>query len=318
MVFGAVGRFFGRLKDGLSKTRSVLGDALRAMVGKGRRIDQSFLDDLELQLLAADIGVSKTEEIIAELQQRYKDQELAAGDELIDLIKHSLRQELHSEVHDELHFAAEGPTVVLVVGVNGTGKTTSIAKLAKRFKDQGRSVLIAACDTYRAAAIEQLETWAARVDVELIKQQANADAAAVAFDAIAAAQARASDIVLIDTAGRLHNKEHLMRELEKLQRVIQRRIPEAPHDTLLVLDATAGQNALQQAKVFADMLGLSGIVLTKLDGTAKGGVAIPIRRELGLPVRYIGVGEGMEDLQPFDADSYLEAILGSSGGDSAT
>jgi fused signal recognition particle receptor len=311
MVFGSIGRFFGKIKDGLAKTRSALGDALRALIGQGRRIDQDFLDELEYRLLAADIGVSKTEAILAEVQQRYKAGELAPGEELIDLIKRSLRAELEDPREHELAWAADGPTVVLVIGVNGAGKTTSIAKLAKRFKDQGRKVLIAAGDTYRAAAIEQLEIWSQRVGVELIKQQSGSDAAAVAFDAVSAAQARGSDVVLIDTAGRLHNKEHLMRELEKVTRVMQKRLPQAPHETLLVLDATAGQNAIQQAKLFDASMGISGLVLTKLDGTAKGGVAITIRRELGLPVRYIGVGEGMDDLQPFDPDAFIAAILGS-------
>ena len=309
MVFGAIGRLFGRIKDGLAKTRSVLGDALRALVGKGRRIDQAFLDQLEDTLLAADIGVAKTEEILTELKTRWKSGDLAPGQDLLDLLKASLRKELDGGP-GEIVRVAGGPTVVLVVGVNGTGKTTSIAKLAKRLKDQGRSVLLAAGDTYRAAAVEQLSIWAERVGCEIVKQGANSDPAAVAFDAVAAAQARNCDVVLIDTAGRLHNKEHLMRELEKVQRVIQKRIPAAPHETLLVLDATAGQNAIQQAKVFKQALGLTGIVLTKLDGTAKGGVTITIKRELGIPVRYIGVGEGMDDFQPFDPDAFVSAIFG--------
>ncbi len=311
MVFGSIGRFFGKIKDGLAKTRSALGDALRSLIGQGRRIDQDFLDELEYRLLAADIGVGKTEAILKEVQQRYQAGELAPGEELLDLIKRSLRAELEDPREHELAWAEAGPTVVLVIGVNGAGKTTSIAKLAKRFKDQGRKVLIAAGDTYRAAAIEQLEIWSQRVGVELIKQQSGSDAAAVAFDAVSAAQARGSDVVLIDTAGRLHNKEHLMRELEKVTRVMQKRLPQAPHETLLVLDATAGQNAIQQAKLFDASMGISGLILTKLDGTAKGGVAITIRRELGLPVRYIGIGEGMDDLQPFDPDAFIAAILGS-------
>ena len=314
-MFKAIGRLFSRIKEGLAKTRSVVGGALRKLIGAGRAIDQAFLDQLEDTLLTADIGVTKTEEIIAELKLRYKAGEVAPGEELLAFLKRTLRDELQAPDGSELRFAASGPTIVLVVGVNGAGKTTTIAKLAKRYKDMGKQVIIAAGDTYRAAAIEQLSIWATRAGVEIVKTHDGGDAAAVAFDAVAAAEARGADLVLIDTAGRLHNKEHLMRELEKIRRVIQKRLPTAPHETLLVLDATAGQNAIQQAKVFGATLGseagkgVTGLVLTKLDGTAKGGVAITIRRELGLPVRYIGVGEQIDDLQPFDPDAFIEAIF---------
>jgi len=315
MVFKAIGRFFTRIKEGLAKTRSAVGGALRRLIGAGRTIDAAFLEELETTLLQADIGVAKSEAIISELRAHYKQGDIAKGEDLLAFLKKSLRSELQVAEVDELAWAASGPTVVLVVGVNGAGKTTTIAKLAKRFKDQGRQVIIAAGDTYRAAAIEQLTIWAERAGVEIVKTHHGSDAAAVAFDAVASAQAKGAGVVLIDTAGRLHNKEHLMRELEKIRRVIQKRLPEAPHETLLVLDATAGQNAVQQAKVFREALGgeagrgVTGLVLTKLDGTAKGGVAITIRRELGLPVRYIGVGETMDDLQPFDPDAYVEAIF---------
>jgi fused signal recognition particle receptor len=312
-MFKALGRFFTKIKEGLAKTRSVVGGALRRLIGKGRTIDQAFLNQLEDTLLQADIGVTKTEEIIAELKLKYKAGELAPGEELLDLLKRSLRAELQAPVEQELAWATSGPTIVLIVGVNGAGKTTTIAKLAKRYKDQGKNVLIAAGDTYRAAAIEQLSIWAERAGVDIIKTHDGGDAAAVAFDAVAAAEARKADLVLIDTAGRLHNKEHLMRELEKIRRVIQKRLPTAPHETLLVLDATAGQNAIQQAKVFGAAMGVTGLVLTKLDGTAKGGVTITIRRELKLPVRFIGVGEQIEDLQPFDPDAFIEAIFSPDG-----
>jgi fused signal recognition particle receptor len=314
-MFKAIGRLFTRIKEGLAKTRSAVGGALRRLIGGGRAIDKAFLDSLEETLLQADIGVAKSEAIVAELKAKYREGEVAKGEDLIEFLKKSLRAELQAAGEDELAWAPSGPTVVLIVGVNGAGKTTTIAKLAKRFKDQKKQVLIAAGDTYRAAAIEQLSIWAGRAGVDIVKTHDGGDAAAVAFDAVAAGQARNADVVLIDTAGRLHNKEHLMRELEKIRRVIQKRAPEAPHETLLVLDATAGQNAVQQAKVFRDALGgeagrgVTGLVLTKLDGTAKGGVAITIRRELGLPVRYIGVGETMDDLQPFDPDAYVEAIF---------
>ncbi len=312
-MFKALGRFFTKIKEGLAKTRSVVGGALRRLIGKGRTIDQAFLNQLEDTLLQADIGVTKTEEIIAELKLKYKAGELAPGEELLDLLKRSLRAELQAPVEQELAWATSGPTIVLIIGVNGAGKTTTIAKLAKRYKDQGKNVLIAAGDTYRAAAIEQLSIWAERAGVDIIKTHDGGDAAAVAFDAVAAAEARKADLVLIDTAGRLHNKEHLMRELEKIRRVIQKRLPTAPHETLLVLDATAGQNAIQQAKVFGAAMGVTGLVLTKLDGTAKGGVTITIRRELKLPVRFIGVGEQIEDLQPFDPDAFIEAIFSPDG-----
>jgi fused signal recognition particle receptor len=308
-MFKALGKLFTRIKNGLEKTRSVVGGALRKLIGAGRAIDQDFLNQLEDTLLQADIGVTKTEAIITQLKAKYKNNEMAPGEELIDLLKRSLREELQSPMNEEMNWAKTGPTIVLIVGVNGAGKTTTIAKLAKRYKDQGKKVLIAAGDTYRAAAIEQLTIWAERAGVDIVKTHDGGDAAAVAFDAVAAAEARGADLVLIDTAGRLHNKEHLMRELEKIRRVIQKRIPIAPHETLLVLDATAGQNAIQQAKVFGSAMGVTGLVLTKLDGTAKGGVTITIRRELNLPVRFIGVGEKIDDLQPFDPDAFIEAIF---------
>ncbi len=309
-MFKAIGKFFQKVTTGLAKTRSAVGDALLSLIGRGRRIDQAFLDELEDTLLKADIGVTKSEEIVAELRKRYQAGEVAPGQELLDFLKHSLRSELAVPEGEELRWAVTGPTVVLVVGVNGAGKTTTVAKLAKRFKDQGRGVVIGAADTYRAAAVEQLAIWAQRVGVDIVKTHTGADAAAVAYDAVVAAQARGAGVVLIDTAGRLHNKEHLMRELEKIRRVIQKCAPAAPHETLLVLDASAGQNAVQQAKVFGQAMGVTGLVLTKLDGTAKGGAAITIRRELGLPVRYIGVGEQMDDLQPFDPDAFIAAIFG--------
>ena len=308
-MFKALGKFFTRIKDSLEKTRSVVGGALRKLIGAGRAIDQAFLNQLEDTLLQADIGITKTETIIAQLRAKYKNNEMAPGEELLDMLKRSLREELQSPNNEEMNWAKAGPTVVLIVGVNGAGKTTTVAKLAKRYKDQGKKVLIAAGDTYRAAAIEQLTIWAERAGVDIIKTHDGGDAAAVAFDAVSAAEARGADLVIIDTAGRLHNKEHLMRELEKIRRVIQKRDPLAPHETLLVLDATAGQNAIQQAKVFGSAMGVTGLVLTKLDGTAKGGVTITIRRELNLPVRFIGVGEKIDDLQPFDPDAFIEAIF---------
>ena len=316
MVFGLVGKFFKKIKSGLAKTRSMFGDALRSLIGKGRVIDRAFLEELEDILIAADIGVVKTDEILEDIQKRFKEGEAAEGEALLDFLKRSLRDELQEPNEQELNYAQSGPTVVLIVGVNGTGKTTSIAKLAKRFKDQGKDVLLAAGDTYRAAAIEQLTIWSERIGVDIVKQHDGADAAAVAFDAVKAAEARNSDLVLIDTAGRLHNREDLMRELEKIRRVIQKTFPAAPHETLLVIDSTSGQNAIQQARIFGESMGVTGLILTKLDGTAKGGCAVSIKRELGLPIRYIGVGEQMDDLQPFDPDAFIEAIFGDLSADS--
>lgn len=310
-MFKLVGKLFNKVVHGLAKTRSAIGDALKSLLGGRRVIDRAFLDELEDVLITADIGVTKTDEILAEIQVRWKQGEAAEGEDILAFLKRSLREELEDPGAEELNWAPAGtPTVVLVVGVNGTGKTTSIAKLAKRYLDQGRQVLLAAGDTYRAAAVEQLSIWAERVGVDIIKQQAGADAAAVAFDAVAAAQHRQTDVLLIDTAGRLHNREDLMRELEKIRRVMQKRLPEAPHETLLVIDATSGQNAIQQARSFGEQMGVTGLILTKLDGTAKGGCAISIKRELGLPVRYIGLGEQMDHLQPFDPDAYIDAIFG--------
>ncbi|TVR43969.1 MAG: signal recognition particle-docking protein FtsY [Planctomycetota bacterium] len=310
MVFGRIGRFFERIKTGLAKTRSLVGDALRSLIGRGRTIDKAFLEELEDTLIAADIGVAKTEAILDEVQAKWKAGEVAPGEELLDLLKRSLREELDGPQPDALNWQADGPTIILIIGVNGAGKTTSIAKLAKRFKDLGKSVLVAAGDTYRAAATQQLTIWAERVGVDIVKQHEGADAAAVAFDAVAAAKARGTEVVIIDTAGRLHNRDDLMRELDKIHRVIKRHDEASPHETFLVVDGTAGQNAIQQARIFSQSLHVSGLILTKLDGTAKGGSTIAIRRELGIPVRYIGVGEGMDDFQPFDADTFVAAIFG--------
>lgn len=307
-MFKAIGKLFQKVKDGLTRTREIVGGALRKLIGGSRAIDAKFLQELEDTLLVADIGIAKTEAIVAELKKRYKDGEVAKGEDLLAFLKASLRDELVAS-ESELRFQTGIPTVVLIVGVNGAGKTTTVAKLAQRMIGLKKKVLVAAADTYRAAAIEQLDIWAKRAGVDIVKGEAGGDAAAIAYDAVAAAQARGADVVLIDTAGRLHNKEHLMRELEKIRRVIQKRIPDAPHEVLLVLDATAGQNAVRQAAVFSEAMGVTGLVITKLDGTAKGGIAITIKRELGLTVRYIGVGEGIDDLQPFDPDAFIEAIF---------
>lgn len=312
MVFGlfkGIKQAIQKVVQGLAKTRHLLGDAIRSLVGGSRRIDKNFLQELEDILLSADVGLPKSEAIIADLRKRFKEGEIAKGTDLMAFLHERLVQEMEFNAKP-LALQSDGPTVILVVGVNGTGKTTSIAKLAKTFKDEGKSVLMAAGDTYRAAATEQLTIWSQRVGVDIVKQGAGADAAAVVFDALTAAKARAMQVVLIDTAGRLHNREDLMRELTKMRSVAQKVIPSAPHEVLLVIDATAGQNAIQQAKVFAGSTGVTGLILTKLDGTAKGGAALCIKQELGIPIRYIGVGEKMDDLEVFDAGVFVDGILG--------
>ncbi len=273
-------------------------------------IDQSVLDALEEGLLGADVGAEMTMELMDEMEAKVRRKELRTVDEL----SRALREETERMVPEDLRqqrldVGRIAPFVILVVGVNGTGKTTTIAKLARRWKEEGRSVLLGAADTFRAAAIEQLQMWADRVSVPIVKHKAGADPGAVAHDTIAAAKSRRSDVVLIDTAGRLHNKKHLMEELSKIRRVIGKELPDAPHETLLVLDGTTGQNGLSQASAFIEAAGVTGIVVTKLDGTAKGGVILSIMRQFRVPVYYIGVGEGMDDLIPFDPHEYIETLF---------
>ncbi len=296
-----------KLRTGLKKTHDRLTDPLVQLV-TGRRVDQETLDELEATFLQADMGVETTERLLDVIRETYKEERRVEMGRLIERLEAELVREL-AEDAAPLNVAPAPPTVILVVGVNGTGKTTTIAKLAKILADDGRKVLFAACDTFRAAAIEQLGIWAERVGAGLVKHQHGADPAAVAFDATEAALARGMDALIIDTAGRLHTKVNLMEEIKKIQRVLGKKIPDAPHETLLVLDATTGQNALQQARLFNDALGLTGLVLTKLDGTAKGGIVITIQREFHIPVKYIGVGEGLDDLQPFVPTDFARALL---------
>jgi fused signal recognition particle receptor len=295
---------FARLKEGLSKTR---GGLLGMIFGNSEeRINDEFYEELEDALIMADCGFETTEEILDKLRAKVKSDKLpdrgAAKEALVEILAEHMSG-------DEEFLPEEGDNVILIVGVNGVGKTTSIGKLAAMFKEEGRRPMLAAADTFRAAAAEQLTVWAERADVPIVKHGEGADPAAVVYDAIASYKAKDHDILICDTAGRLHNKKNLMNELAKMRRVIDRELPEAHVEVLLVLDATTGQNAIAQAKAFGESCGLTGIILTKLDGTAKGGVVIAVRNELGLPIRFVGVGEGIDDLQPFDARQFAEALL---------
>ena len=300
--------FFDKLKSGLEKTRKSFTDKIEQLVIGYADIDEEFLDDLEAVLLSADVGVATTGKLIADIRQGIKNKTINSPEDLRPFLKSRIKDML--ETTDDEAAVIDKPRVILIVGVNGVGKTTTIGKLGHYFTEQNQRVLIAAGDTFRAAAIEQLEIWANRTGSEIIKHTEGADPAAVAFDAAQAAKARKSDLLIIDTAGRLHTKSNLMEELKKIHRVIAREIPGAPHETFLVLDATTGQNAVNQAKLFGAAVAVTGVVLTKLDGTAKGGVVIAIKNELGLPVKWIGVGEGMNDLRPFNAQEFAEALFG--------
>ncbi|MFN7543169.1 MAG: signal recognition particle-docking protein FtsY [Acidobacteriota bacterium] len=297
-----------RLKQGIQKTRSGFTGSLDALIHGRKEIDPDLLEELEYTLIGSDIGVRTAAEILEGIRQRVERQQLGDAAELRAMIREQLQEILEANERP-MKRAASGPTVVMIVGVNGVGKTTTIGKLANRFKSEGERVLICAADTFRAAAIEQLEVWAERSGVDMIRQQTGADPSAVLFDALKAAEARETGVVLVDTAGRLHNKAHLMAELEKMTRTARRVIEDAPHEVWLVLDATTGQNGLEQAKKFTESAGVTGIVLTKLDGTAKGGVVVAIAREMNLPIRYVGVGEQIEDLIPFEADKFVASLF---------
>jgi fused signal recognition particle receptor len=294
-----------KLAAGLSRTRQRLVGSLKSML-TGRELDEGLLEELEAKLIQADIGVAAAARIRADLQAAYKDKRLAKAEEILDFLKAELKS-CWPPADRSMRFAETPPTVILVAGINGTGKTTSVATLAWQFKQEGKKVVLGAADTFRAAAVEQLTIWADRIGVEIIKGAG--DPAAVAFDACEAAKARNADILLVDTAGRLHTQDHLMRELTKIRNVVSRRIPGAPHEVLLVLDATTGQNAINQAKAFADAVDVTGIFLAKLDGTAKGGIVVAIRNEVNLPVKFVGIGETYEDIEPFDPDRFVEALF---------
>ena len=297
--------FFARLKAGLTKTRGNLTEKVDELVENSVVIDDDFYDELEAILLSADVGAPATEEVIEKLRAQVQDKKVTDGKIARDMLKGILTEEMNIP-RPPLRW----PMVMFVVGVNGVGKTTTIGKMALRFKELGRTVMLAAADTFRAAADEQLAIWAERADVPIIRRPEGSDPASVVYDAVQAAKARGTDLLIVDTAGRLHNKKNLMDELSKMRRIIDREYPEAEMRCMLVLDATTGQNGIQQAKVFKEATDIGGIVLTKLDGTAKGGVAIAIRKELNVPVWYIGVGEGIDDLQAFKAKDFVNALFG--------
>jgi fused signal recognition particle receptor len=304
--------FFDRLKSGLTKTRKLLLTDVDDIILGSKQIDQALFDELEEALIAADVGPAFTAELIESLRDKVKRSELGSPEILRAVLRETMREIL---IRNEapLEIPKQGIHTIMVVGVNGTGKTTTIGKLACNLKAEGRPVTLVAADTFRAAAIEQLEVWAKRVDVPLIRQAANADPAAVVFDAVRAVKDGRSGVMIIDTAGRLHTKVNLMEELKKMKRVMARELPGAPHEVLLVLDATTGQNAISQARMFKDEIGVTGLILTKLDGTAKGGVVVRIAKELGIPLRYIGVGEQVDDLRPFRAEEFVEALFTPNG-----
>jgi fused signal recognition particle receptor len=300
---------FQRMKEAVTRTRENLSERIDEVVSFRKEIDRETLDDLEATLIAADLGTATTADVLRNLREKVDRKQINNVEELKRLLKAELLEILNRANAQPVRAVEGEPEVIVVVGVNGTGKTTTIGKLANTLKSQGKSVLLCAADTFRAAAIEQLEVWSERAGVEIIKTKAGGDPSAALYDALQAAKARGNDYVIVDTAGRLHTKTGLMAELEKMRRTAQRIIPSAPHETLLVMDATTGQNGLQQARLFTQSAGVTGIVLTKLDGTAKGGVVVAISRELGLPVRYVGVGEKMTDLLPFDAQEFVDSLF---------
>lgn len=301
--------FFARIKSGLSRTRSGLSSGLGDLLLGKKEIDDDLLEEIETQLLMADIGVAATQDIINDLTERTSRKELNDSDALFHALKDRM-SELLEPCHQPLEIdTSKKPYVILMVGVNGVGKTTTIGKMAKRFQNEGKSVMLAAGDTFRAAAVEQLQTWGERNKVQVVAQHTGADSASVIFDAVQSAQAKGVDVVIADTAGRLQNKAHLMQELEKVVRVMKKLDDSAPHEVMLVLDAGTGQNALSQAKNFQKAVGVTSISLSKLDGTAKGGVIFAIAKELKLPVRFIGVGEQIDDLRPFDRTEFIDALF---------
>ena len=299
--------FFRRLADGLAKTRNNIVSGMDAIFNGFSDIDDDFYDEIEETLVMGDIGINATTAIIDNLKQKVKEQHIKDPHECKELLINSIKEQM--QVGETAYEFEHRTSVVLVIGVNGVGKTTSVGKLAGKLKEQGRKVILAAADTFRAAAGEQLAEWANRAGVEIIGGSEGADPASVVFDAVSAAKARKADVLLIDTAGRLHNKKNLMEELKKINRIIEREYPDAYRETLVVLDGTTGQNALEQARQFGEVADLTGVILTKLDGTAKGGIAVAIQSELNVPVKYIGVGEHIDDLQKFDADTFVNALF---------
>lgn len=296
-----------KLKKGLTRTREAFVGGLRSILS-GRTLDEALIKELEARLIEADVGVSATRKLIEGIRADYRAGELRSGDDVLSYLKRELKAMWPAEDRALIR-APVGPTVILVTGVNGVGKTTSIAKLCKAMRDEGRTVLLGACDTFRAGAVRQLEIWAERLGVEVVKGQQGGDPAAVAFDAAAAARARGVDTLILDTAGRMHTQDPLMRQLAKIRAVVSKQIEGAPHEVLLVLDATSGQNAMQQALAFTEAAGVTGIFLSKLDGTAKGGIVVAIKEATDIPVKLIGVGETPEDVEPFNPEAFVEAMF---------
>jgi len=297
-----------KLRSGLQKTRDRLSSGLRSVFQRFRKIDEDALDELEEAMISADMGVDAAGQIIDDARTAYREGAIPDGETLELFVKNAMKKVLRQE-ENRVQLADSGPTVILVAGVNGSGKTTSIAKLAYHFTKDGKKVLLAASDTFRAAAVEQLDIWSKRIGVDIVKHQMGSDPAAVAYDAIEAAVARKVDVLIVDTAGRLHTQRNLMQELGKIKRVLQKKIPSAPHEVLMVLDATTGQNAVSQAKLFNEAIGITGIVLSKLDGTAKGGIIVAICKQLNIPVKFIGIGEQMGDIETFDAERFVDALF---------
>ncbi|MSQ93612.1 MAG: signal recognition particle-docking protein FtsY [Gemmataceae bacterium] len=302
MVFGAI---FSKVKQALAKTRSLFSGIAQLFSFKGR-VDQKFLDELEKRLYLADVGTFATQEIVNRVRLAYQDKEVSG--EMIAFVKDQLKSLLTARSQG-INYAASGPTVIMIAGVNGAGKTTSIAKLAKHCMNQKKKVMVAACDTFRAAAVEQLTIWSQRLGCEIVKNAQGSDPASVAHDACEKAVARNFDVLIVDTAGRLHTQTHLMKELDKIRRIVAKQIPGAPHEVLLVLDATSGQNAITQAEMFKKTIDCTGIILAKLDGTAKGGAIFGVKQKLDLPVKFVGLGEGVDDLEPFDPNEYVEKLF---------
>lgn len=298
--------FLSKLREGLGKTRSALMGGIESVMRSFVKIDEDFLEELEEILITSDVGVGASEEIIDELRERIRDDRIKTRDDTMAALREIISGMIGES--EPLHLDTK-PSVILVIGVNGAGKTTSVGKISARLKAEGKRVVVAAADTFRAAAIDQLAVWCDRAGVELVKQSEGSDPAAVVYDAANCARAKGADVLIVDTAGRLHNKKNLMNELAKINRVIDRELPGASRENLLVLDATTGQNAIIQAKEFGEAANITGLVLNKLDGTAKGGIVLSIRRELGLPVKFIGVGEKIDDMQPFDAEEFIDALF---------
>ncbi len=297
---------FGKIFDGLKKTRDTLSGAVDSIVASFTKVDEELFEELEEALIMADLGMNTSLAICDMLRKKVKEEKITDPNEVKDALRSVMADILRDSEGIKM---STKPSIIVMIGVNGAGKTTTIGKMSLRYKNEGKKVILGAADTFRAAAIEQLGVWADRADVEMIRQNEGSDPAAVVFDTISAAKSRGSDLIICDTAGRLHNKKNLMDELNKISRVIDRELPDADRETLLVLDATTGQNALNQAKEFSAAAGITGIVLTKLDGTAKGGVVLAIKQELGIPVKMVGVGEGIDDLLPFDADEFVAGII---------